>query len=131
MGHVCDGSSCSQQHSDWYCNPMVIVLLWFLAMKNVAIAGLGVTYIRSTGEHAPATIVGPSTRGDDFIHLKYMRNGHEWTSFTSPKILLMTVLSPKIGSLNLFPNPKGKHVQLIKMKRKVGKSFYSVPVDGQ
>ena len=41
---------------------MVIVLLWFLAMKNNAIAGLGVTYIRSTGEHAPATIVGPSTR---------------------------------------------------------------------
>ena len=41
---------------------MVIVLLWFLAMKNVAIAGLGVRYIRSTGEHAPATIVGPSTR---------------------------------------------------------------------
>ena len=52
---------------------MVIVLLWFLAMKNVAIADLGVTYIRSIGEHAPATIVGPSTRGDDFIHLKYMR----------------------------------------------------------
>ena len=41
---------------------MVIVLLWFLAMKNVAIAGLGVTYIRSTGEHAPATIVGPCTQ---------------------------------------------------------------------
>ena len=41
---------------------MVIVLLWFLAMNNVAIAGLGVTYIRSTGEHTPATIVGPSTR---------------------------------------------------------------------
>ena len=67
---------------------MVIVLLWFLAMKNVAIAGLGVTYIRFTGEHAPATIVGPSTHGDDFIHLKYMRN----------------VLSPRLGSLNLFPN---------------------------
>ena len=46
-------------------------------MKNIAIAGLGVTYIRSTGEHAPATILGLSTRGDDFIHLKYMRNGHE------------------------------------------------------
>ena len=27
--------------------------------------------------------------------------------------------------------PKGKHVQLFKMKRKVGKGFYSVPVDGQ
>ena len=26
------------------------------------------------------------------------------TSFISPKILLMTVLSPRIGSLNLFPN---------------------------
>ena len=26
------------------------------------------------------------------------------------------------------PAPKGKHVQLFKMKRKVGKGFYSVPV---
>ena len=26
---------------------------------------------------------------------------------------------------------KGKHVQLFKMKCKVGKGFYSVPVDGQ
>ena len=41
---------------------MVIVLLWFLAMKNVAIAGLGVRYIQSTGEYAPATIVGPFTQ---------------------------------------------------------------------
>ena len=29
------------------------------------------------------------------------------------------------------PAPKGKHVQLFKMKCKVGKGFYSVPVDGQ
>ena len=29
------------------------------------------------------------------------------------------------------PAPKGKHVQLVKMKHKVGKGFYSVPVDGQ
>ena len=34
-------------------------------------------YIRLTGEHVPATIIGPSTWGDDFIHLKYMRNGQE------------------------------------------------------
>ena len=27
--------------------------------------------------------------------------------------------------------PKGKHVQLFKMKRKVGKGFYSTPVHGQ
>ena len=56
---------------------MVNVLLWFLVMKNVVIAGLGVTFIRSTDEHAPSTIVGPFTRGDDIIHLKYMTNGHE------------------------------------------------------
>ena len=36
-----------------------MILLWFPAMNKVAIAGLGVTYIGSTGEHAPATIVGP------------------------------------------------------------------------
>ena len=29
------------------------------------------------------------------------------------------------------PAPKGKHVQLFEMKRKVGKGFYSAPVDGQ
>ena len=29
------------------------------------------------------------------------------------------------------PAPKGKNVQLFKMKCKVGKGFYSVPVDGQ
>ena len=29
----------------------------------------------------------------------------------------------------LKPAPKGKHVQLFKMKRKVGKGFYSVPVN--
>ena len=29
------------------------------------------------------------------------------------------------------PIPKGKHVQLFKMKCKVGKGFYSVLVDGQ
>ena len=36
-----------------------------------------VMYIRSTGEHVSATIIGPSTRGGDFFHVKYMRNGHE------------------------------------------------------
>ena len=27
LGPVCDGFSCSQQHSDWYCNPMLSVFL--------------------------------------------------------------------------------------------------------
>ena len=182
LGHVYDGPSCSQQHSDWYCNPMVTVLLWFLAMKNIAIAGLGVTYIRSTGEHASATIVGPSTRGDDFIHLKYMRNGTDsdselltsadssscsdsgeddevqlvWATaargiwglghvfddklyFTNdivddslvPKNRKPKPISKPAAKPAPKPAPKGKHVQLFKMKRKVGKGFYSVPADGQ
>ena len=42
----------------------------------MAIAGMAVTHIRSTGEHVPATIIGPSTRGDGFFHVKCMRNGH-------------------------------------------------------
>ena len=29
------------------------------------------------------------------------------------------------------PAPKGKHVQLFKMKRKDGQGFYSTPIDGQ
>ena len=94
LGHICDGSSDSQQHSDWYCNPMVIVLLRCFAMKNVAVASLGVTYIRSIGEHAPATIVGPSTCGDDFIHLKYMRNGHELEHHAPFDRVLFPICSP-------------------------------------
>ena len=59
-------------------------------------------------------------------------------SFTSPNILLMTVLSQGIGNPNLSkleakpapkPAPKGKHVQLFKMRRKVGKGFYSKTAD--
>ena len=91
---------------------MVIVLLWFLATKNVAIVGLGVTYIQSTGEHAPTTIVGPSTRGDESKNRK-------------PKPIFKPAAKPAPKHA-----PKGKHVLLFKMKRKVGKGFYSVPVDG-
>ena len=45
-------------------------------MAHVATPGMAVTYIRTTSEHFSATIIGPSTRGDDFFHVKYMRNGH-------------------------------------------------------
>ena len=38
---------------------------------------MAVTYVRSTGEHASATIIGPSRHGHNYIHLKYMRNGKE------------------------------------------------------
>jgi len=46
-------------------------------MVNVAIAGMAVMYIRTTAEHVPATIIGPSTHGDEFFHVKYMQNGHD------------------------------------------------------
>ena len=55
----------------------LFVLMHFSAMDDVAIAGMAVRYIWSTGEHVPVTIIGPSTRGDDSFHVKYLRNGHE------------------------------------------------------
>ena len=71
--------------------------------------GLAVMSIWSTGEQAPATIFGC---GDDFIHLKYMRNVHGLrASFISLKILLMTVLSQGIGSLPPFQNLKPSLLQ--------------------
>ena len=63
-------------------------------MSNVVTPGLAVTYIRSTGEHAPATIIGRSTRGDDFIHLKYMRNGHEIEHHAPFDRVLFPIRSP-------------------------------------
>ena len=46
-------------------------------MTNVVSPTLAVTYIRSTDEQAPATIIGRSIHGEGFIYLKYMRKGHE------------------------------------------------------
>ena len=63
-------------------------------MNKVAIAGLGVTYMQSTGEHAPATLVGPSMRGDDFIHLSYTRNGHELEHHTPFDRVCFPIRSP-------------------------------------
>ena len=110
-------------------------------MTNVVTPNLAVTYIWSTGEHAPATIIGRYTRGGYLIHLKYMRNGHEREHhapfdhvFTSPKILWMTVVPrnrkpkpiPKPAARPApKPAPKGKHLQLFKMRFKDGKGFYS------
>ena len=46
-------------------------------MANNVMPGIAVAYIQSTGEHASATIIGPSRHGDNYIHLKYMQNGKE------------------------------------------------------
>ena len=71
-------------------------------MTDVFTPSLVVRYLRSTIEQAPATIIGC---GNDFIHLKYMGNGHGFrASFGSPKISLMTILCQGIGSLIPFQN---------------------------
>ena len=36
-------------------------------MADVATPGMAVTYVQSTREHVPATIVGPSTHGADSL----------------------------------------------------------------
>ena len=59
-------------------------------MTNVVTPGLAVTYLPSTGEQAPATIIGC---GDDFILLKCTRNGHGLrANFTSIPQLLMPLM---------------------------------------
>ena len=61
---------------------------------NVVTCGLAVTYIRSTGEDAPATIIGCSTHGEDFIHLKNMRDGHEIEHHAPFDRVLFLIRSP-------------------------------------
>ena len=43
-------------------------------MADVAIPGMAVMYIWSTGGHVPATIIGPSSTGKDLIPLKYTQH---------------------------------------------------------
>ena len=80
---------------------MLSVLLWFPAMNKVAITGLGVRYIQSTSEHAPATIVGPSMRGDGFIHLNYTRNMQNF-AFTSCSSAMFVRIVLGVGNRQVF-----------------------------
>ena len=116
-------------------------------MTTVVPPSLAVMYIRSTGEQVPATIIGRSTRRDDFIHLKYMRNGHEVEHHAPLDCVLFSIGSPSPSPSEKQrnrkpkpipkpeakpapkPAPKGKHMQLFKMRRNVGKSFYSTAPD--
>ena len=103
-------------------------------MNNVVTPGLAVTYIRSTSEQTPASIISCSARGDDFIH------GHVFEGklyFT--KDIVDDSLVPRNRKSKPIPKPeakpapkpapKGKHVQLCKIRRKVGKGFYSIASD--
>ena len=103
-------------------------------MTNVVTPGLAVTYIRSTSEQAPASIISRSTCGDDFIH------GHVFEGkLYSTKDIVDHSFVPRNRKPKPIPKPeakpapkpapKGKHVQLFKMRRKVGKGFYSTAPD--
>ena len=104
-------------------------------MPHVAIAGMAVAYIRSTGEHVPATIIGPSTRGDDLFHVKYTRG--TWglamrlrASFASPEMLLIAVLC----QLNPFQTLQPRLLQSLPQRAACAveapeKVFYSTAPD--
>ena len=80
LDHACSSSSCNY-------NPMLLVC-------NVADAGMAVTYIRSTGELVPSTIIDPSTRGDGFCHMKYICNGHQIEHHASFDRVISPICSP-------------------------------------
>jgi hypothetical protein len=63
-------------------------------MVDVATPGMAVAYVWSTGGHVPATIAGPSTRGDGFFHVKYMQNGHELEHHAPMDRVLFAIRSP-------------------------------------
>ena len=63
-------------------------------MANNVIPGMAVMYVRSTGEHVSANIFGPSHHGDNYIHLKYMRNGKEIEPNPAFDKVLLPIRSP-------------------------------------
>ena len=63
-------------------------------MANNVIPGMAVTYVRSTGQHVSANIFGPCRHGDNYIHLKYMRNGKEIEHNTAFDNVLFPIRSP-------------------------------------
>ena len=63
-------------------------------MANNVIPGMAVTYVQSTGEHVSANFFGPSRHGDNYIHLKYMRNGKEIEHNATFDKVLFPIRSP-------------------------------------
>ena len=101
-------------------------------MAHVATLGMAVTYIRSTGEHV-CRLCGPK-RAVGFGALAMCLRA----SFT--KDIVDDSFVPRNRKPKPIPKPeakpapkaapKGKHVQLFKMRRKVGRGFYSTALDG-
>ena len=51
-------------------------VVFFGVIFNHGCPSMVVTYIRSTNEHVPTTIVGHSTRGDGFFHMRQFLTLH-------------------------------------------------------
>ena len=91
-------------------------------------AGQPVTYQRYTNnEFVPARGLGHVFEGKlyftkDTVGDSFVPKGTKLKAVPEPAAKPAPKAAPK-------PAPKGKHVQLFKMKRKVGKGFYSVPVN--
>ena len=81
-------------------------------MANNVVPGMAVTYVRSTGEHASATIIGPSCHGDKYINLKYMRNGTEIEHNAAFDKVLFPIRSPSPSHLRAPPHV-GAHCRAV------------------
>ena len=82
---------------------MLFVLMSFSAMANNVIPGMAGICVRSTGEHVPANIFGPSHHGDNYIHLNYMRNGKEIEHNAAFDKVLFPIRSPSPSPSEGFP----------------------------
>ena len=104
--HACGTCFCSLQHPAWHRNPMRFVM-WFSAMADAsAIPGMTVADVPFTREHPPGTIFGPASRGDNFLHLKCTRNGHEiehHASLTDHRVLF-SISRPSPSPSEASPN---------------------------
>ena len=72
-------------------------------MANNVMLGMVVTYVRSTEEHVSATNIGLSGHGDNYIYLKYMRNGKEIEHNAAFDKVLFPFVAPRHPHLRAPP----------------------------
>ena len=97
-----------------HCNLMLSVLMQFSAMADMA-----VMYIRTIGEHAPATVFGPSRDGDRYVHLTYPQIGKEIDEHDADAPFDRMRFPIRSPFLNPQTYPRGRHVQLLKMRARL------------
>ena len=67
-------------------------------MAIIAIPSMAVTYVRNTGEHSPATIIGPSRHGENDIYFRYMQNEKEIEHNAAFDKVLFQIRSPSFSA---------------------------------